>query len=156
MVFSGLVMKNEQTYAKKLNLKQHLPPAPPRPHTQDFTHITIMIAGFKNPILKLRGDQEIRIGRQVEASKIRWNNLDLDVYDAQQNTISRRHCHIYLQNGAFFIKDLESCNGTWLNGRRLEPNKPVALSSRDYLQVGKVGFWIFLPSAEAKTAHNTN
>lgn len=149
-------MSADKTLPKKVNLKQHLPPAPPRPHTQDFTHITIMIAGFKNPILKLRGDQEIRVGRQVEASMIRWNNLDLDIYDGEQKTISRRHCHLYPQNGLFWLEDLDSSNGTWLNGRRLEPNKPTAVQSRDYIQVGKVGFWIFLPNAEASSDQNNS
>lgn len=136
-----------RTLAKKLNLQRWLPPAPPRPHTHDFSHITVMLFGGKNPIFKFPGTGEVRVGRHVEDGKIRWNNLDLSAYDSLHNSLSRRHCRIFGEQNDFWVEDLDSLNGTWLNGRRLEPKKPARLKSRDYIQVGSIGMWVFLPQA---------
>ena len=41
-------------------------------------------------------------------------------YPHQVNYVSRRHAHIFLKNGAPFIEDLGSTNGTFVNGERLD------------------------------------
>ena len=38
----------------------------------------------------------------------------------------------------YFIVDLGSMNGTWLNGEKLEPNKPYELSSNDLICVAGI------------------
>jgi hypothetical protein len=35
------------------------------------------------------------------------------------DTVSRRHAELSLREGAWFIRDLGSSNGTWVNGRRV-------------------------------------
>jgi pSer/pThr/pTyr-binding forkhead associated (FHA) protein len=35
------------------------------------------------------------------------------------DTVSRRHAELRLRDGAWFIRDLGSSNGTWVNGRRV-------------------------------------
>ena len=45
----------------------------------------------------------------------------------QVNYLSRRHAHIFLKGGAPFIEDLESTNGTFVNGKRLDEHA-VALT----------------------------
>src|SRR5947208_13131837 len=48
---------------------------------------------------------------------------------------SRRHCIINLQNvGEFWLIDLGSSNGTFLNGRRL--HQPVRLCDQDQIIIG--------------------
>ncbi len=42
-------------------------------------------------------------------------------------TISREHAVIYGGRGGFFIQDLGSTNGTWLEGKKLDPEDPVFL-----------------------------
>ncbi len=50
-------------------------------------------------------------------------------------TISRRHCQLDWQNGAWHIVDLNSTNGTYVNGQRL--NDKVRLSERDRVTLGR-------------------
>lgn len=45
--------------------------------------------------------------------------------------ISRLHASIKEKNGRYFLSDLNSTNGTFLNGRRLEPNETVGLEDGD-------------------------
>jgi len=136
----------KNTIIKKINLpKLMTPPAPPpRPHTRNFAHLVLILSSAGNPVFKFLGDQEVRIGRHV-GDKIRWNNLDMGAYDPNRS-ISRRHCRLYPQDGKFFLEDLDSRNGTWLNGIRLEPKSPRPVSERQFIQIGQIGFWVFLPN----------
>jgi hypothetical protein len=60
--------------------------------------------------------------------------IDLTVDDA----VSRRHARIYRSGGQFFIQDLQSTNGTCLNGEWVEPGRDEALKSGDILLLGEV------------------
>jgi pSer/pThr/pTyr-binding forkhead associated (FHA) protein len=52
--------------------------------------------------------------------------------------VSRVHCRVTaLAGGELEIKDLESTNGTYINGERIETAR---LASGDRLQVGRVEF----------------
>jgi serine phosphatase RsbU (regulator of sigma subunit) len=48
--------------------------------------------------------------------------------------VSRQHAQILSQDGTFFIEDLGSSNGTYLNGKRVTGRTP--LTERDTLQIG--------------------
>jgi pSer/pThr/pTyr-binding forkhead associated (FHA) protein len=58
------------------------------------------------------GDQPLAIGRDETA--------DVLVSD---DTLSRRHFLIWREEQNFLIKDLESQNGTWVDGQRAEGSK---------------------------------
>lgn len=45
--------------------------------------------------------------------------------------ISRLHACIYREDGAFYLEDMNSTNGTFLNGRRLLPKERQLLSDGD-------------------------
>lgn len=43
-----------------------------------------------------------------------------NAYPHQVNYLSRRHAHIYMQDGDVYVEDLGSTNGTFVDGRRLD------------------------------------
>jgi len=49
-------------------------------------------------------------------------------------TVSRRHAEVRRENAKFFVRDLGSLNGTYVNRERVEETE---LSSGDELQIGK-------------------
>ena len=51
-------------------------------------------------------------------------------------SISRNHAQIFFRDGAFWIEDLGSKNGTFLRGQKLEA--PSELSDGDVIAVGPV------------------
>ncbi len=55
-------------------------------------------------------------------------------------TVSRVHARIYSKDGDTFIQDLNSKNGTYVNGRRLLPNESVVIVPEDELSFGKRKF----------------
>lgn len=56
----------------------------------------------------------------------------LQIEDA---SISSRHAEIYFENNAFFVKDLGSTNGTYLNGGQI---KKAPLNHDDELRFGSI------------------
>lgn len=58
-----------------------------------------------------------------------------------RDAISRRHCEFLLdESGRVCVRDLESTNGTYLEGRRLEPRVAVPVASGSGMKLGNVGF----------------
>ncbi|HWP43235.1 MAG TPA: FHA domain-containing protein, partial [Blastocatellia bacterium] len=79
---------------------------------------------------------ETNIGRWDADSGI-FPDVDLDEDDPEAK-ISRRHARIVNHNGQYFIEDLGSTNGTFVNrGRRLLPGKRHMLQNGDEVIVGK-------------------
>ena len=79
---------------------------------------------------------ETNIGRWDADSGI-FPDVDLDEDDSEAK-VSRRHARIVNHNSQYFIEDLGSTNGTFVNrGRRLLPGKRHMLQSGDEVIVGK-------------------
>jgi pSer/pThr/pTyr-binding forkhead associated (FHA) protein len=57
--------------------------------------------------------------------------------------LSRRHAELKLVNGALLVKDLESSNGTFVNGKRVDS---VRLQPGDTLSFDKLSFTVVGPS----------
>jgi hypothetical protein len=84
----------------------------------------------------LPADNEITIGRVDPHRGIR-PDIDLSKYDPASR-ISRRHARITSRGGQFYIEDLGSANGTFVNGRtRLKPQEPYPLVNGDVLKIGE-------------------
>jgi pSer/pThr/pTyr-binding forkhead associated (FHA) protein len=64
--------------------------------------------------------------------------------------VSRRHCLLYLEKGKLTVEDLNSANGTFLNGLRI--NGRQAIKPGDRLQIGPLTFRIDVPRGTKKLA----
>ena len=67
------------------------------------------------------------------------------------DSVSRRHCLIKRDNGSFRVVDLESYNGTFVNG---VPVGEQALHHGDQVAVGKIVFLFLLDETEAVATEN--
>jgi pSer/pThr/pTyr-binding forkhead associated (FHA) protein len=50
--------------------------------------------------------------------------------------VSRRHARIFYRDGSWYIEDLDSSNGTILNGENIKGKGPVKLNDGDELIIG--------------------
>ena len=55
-------------------------------------------------------------------------------------SVSRLHARISRDGNRFFITDLNSTNGTFRNGMRLEPNASEIIEPGDEIGIGKLKF----------------
>ncbi|MFQ3651090.1 MAG: SpoIIE family protein phosphatase [Gemmataceae bacterium] len=71
---------------------------------------------------------------------------DAEVY-LESLAVSRHHARVVHETNAYFIEDLGSSNGTYLNGHRL--GGKVQLSERDVLQIGPYEFQLYVEPLES-------
>lgn len=100
-----------------------LPPAVTAP--EDASHYLLVVQEGSSSVFPLPETGLVTIGRAPEC------NLEID--DA---SISRRHARIVSAGGAMQIVDLDSRNGTTVNGERLDSGRSIF--SGDVLTVGRV------------------
>jgi pSer/pThr/pTyr-binding forkhead associated (FHA) protein len=67
--------------------------------------------------------------------------------------VSRQHCQFTLQNETVLIQDLESYNGTFVNGRRI--SQPTPLHDGDELSLGPLCFRVSLLGQSPETLMDT-
>lgn len=58
------------------------------------------------------------------------------------NTISRTHCRISRKGAQITVTDLQSANGTYINGIRLQPNRPYLLKQGDVIRLANSEFQV--------------
>lgn len=108
-----------------------------RDHRSGVAHAALIIERGDAPGTEFRlTADESTIGRWDADNGI-FPDVDLDAFDADAK-VSRRHARIVRRNGAYYIEDLGSTNGTYVNrGRRLLPGNSQNLNDGDEVIVGK-------------------
>lgn len=108
-------------------------------------------SGFADAYLKLinlRRDLDFNVDEsyELEDDEIvgRGNKCTLRLADKY---LSVRHCRIYKSDGSFFIEDLGSTNGTFLNGDELA-DEAVELIDGDKISIGRLNFIFVMPKKE--------
>jgi pSer/pThr/pTyr-binding forkhead associated (FHA) protein len=66
--------------------------------------------------------------------------------------ISRQHCEFTAEGDQVLVKDLESYNGTFVNGR--PALTPLSIGDGDELTLGPMSFLVLMPRADAETARS--
>ncbi|MGE3467050.1 MAG: FHA domain-containing protein [Pyrinomonadaceae bacterium] len=114
-----------------------LPRSPANGSTSGVAHAGLVIERGDMPGTEFRlVNDESTIGRWDADNGI-FPDVDLDAHDSDAK-VSRRHARIVRNSGKYFIEDLGSTNGTYVNrGRRLLPGNPQALKDGDEVIVGK-------------------
>lgn len=75
---------------------------------------------------------------------------DCDLVIADRR-VSRRHAEVRREEDGFILCDLDSTNGTWLNGRRL--SVPTLLRDGDVIEIASARFTFSDPDATLETTH---
>ncbi len=79
----------------------------------------------------------ILIGRSDPTSS-RQPDIDLNPYNAVELGVSRRHAKIERNGTILSLIDLNSSNGTFVNGRRLASGQAYILRDGDEIRIGKL------------------
>lgn len=93
--------------------------------------------GPKKRQFQFQLDRPIHLGR-LDPSKDIFPDIDLTKENRKTKVVSRRHARLFVQENSVMVEDLDSLNGTYLNGERLPPFLSVALNDGDCLKLGSL------------------
>lgn len=108
-----------------LKKKKQLPDGPAEPETTDLRIQYPKSGSLPGKRYVIKGT--INIGRA--------DDCDI-IYPADAPGVSGHHCQVYVEGGTAYVKDLGSSHGTFVDGRRLSANQPVALRVGMTVQLG--------------------
>jgi serine/threonine-protein kinase len=89
-------------------------------------------AAWEMPVRK----SPLLLGRSQRSTGHR-PDFDMTFYDPE-GYVSRRHAHIIKARNGYFVADLGSSNGTFVNSRLLPPQRPRLLRNGDKITIGQV------------------
>lgn len=115
------------------------PPPDADLHPGSEAALALFIGGHKQPVL-LRKRAEIYLGRDRSPE---GDPPLIDPDTGLKSGVSRQHAVISHADGVYTIKDLESTNGSSLNGKRMLANVPYVLQSGDQIRLGKIVIYIY-------------
>lgn len=95
----------------------------PQQSKQDDPHLVLQIAA--------QAPQIIRLGQVLQIGRDPSNDLVLS-----RGPVSRHHACIVAQSGQYYVRDLESTNGTYVNNQRLAAHTPYLLNPGDVIRIG--------------------
>jgi pSer/pThr/pTyr-binding forkhead associated (FHA) protein len=81
------------------------------------------------------GRPELVIGR---THKDGAPDIDLGPYGGSQAGVSRRHNRLLRQGDGWFVEDLDSANGTFVNGVRVAPQQRMVVKNGDVIRCGQI------------------
>jgi len=90
---------------------------------RDRAALTLLAGPFPGRLFTVE-ESELVVGRQ--------EGIDGHIHDTD---LSRRHARVFRTEGGFALEDLQSTNGTWLNGRRVTGT--VELQDGDRIQMAR-------------------
>jgi len=112
-----------------------------------YDHNTVVFTIHSDRVyMMLPEGKDILMGRN-HTSNIMQPELDLSVYDAEECGISRLHAALKHESDGWRIIDMNSSNGTWVDGERLAPFVPHLLNKNSHVFLGKLQLAIVLPEA---------
>lgn len=123
----------------ELKKKGSRPDAPVIP-ANSWLSLHLMDSG---KILPLASRNEFTLGRLSEGQPI-MPDIDLTPYQAYASGVSRLHAVVKRDANRVMVMDLGSSNGTYLNGRRLNPHTEESLNHGDIVALGKLKIQVLL------------
>lgn len=131
-LFSRIKEKDKLTYNNTFDEDEDL--------SEEFQETTLMEDESLIKLVALNAPMEFSLNIVRNEYIIGTNNSYSDGVISFNKAISRRHCKISIINSKFYITDLNSSNGTYLNGRRLEGNKKNELKVGDVIKLANSEF----------------
>ena len=118
--------------------EQTLADLPPSPVTG--SHPRILLTD-KNVTLSVPQKDDVLIGRSHRNALV---DIDLGPYGAAEVGVSRNHARLICKDtDTWLIDDLESLNGTFVNGEKVEAGYPIAVKNGDVIRCSHLSF-VFL------------
>ena len=101
-------------------------------------------------MVSLECGDEIILGRLHPSNKIQ-PQVDLTEFGGGLHGASRLHAALRHDDDQWWIEDLDSSNGTWVDGERLAPYCPCRLNAKSKVTLANLEVEIILPAEGHKS-----
>lgn len=91
--------------------------------------------------LAIKDNKPVILGRSDMRTRF-VPDVDLTPYGALDRGVSREHSRLHLEGDRLYITDLDSTNGTFLAGKRLDPHVATLIRKGDELVLGRLAVQI--------------
>ncbi len=120
--------------------RKHLPssPSPRSARNNPKKSSTLVLVGFDATGKKLRILVPKRGASAMQGGYVIGRQATLVDYPMEDSKISRRHARITVEHGQCHIEDMNSTNGTRVNGRRLDAFVSTPISPGDRISIGRI------------------
>lgn len=115
----------------------------------DGNTILLMLPGQSAP-LTFTDIPSIILGRYDQSTGI-YPTVDLTPFFGKSLGVSRRHAEIFSKDGRFYVRDLESANGTFLNNKKIS-HRAEMIKSGDQIRLGELLIVVFLSEKDKAQA----
>ena len=112
-------------------------PRPPVDVVAPPWRLLLQVDGAKRTTIGLKVKPRMTIGR-ADSTGEHIPDIDLNPFDARRNGVSREHAVITYEDDTLYIEDLDSTNGTRINGFQLMPGRSYRLRDGDELEFGRL------------------
>jgi len=136
LITQAITDEQIETELKKKGARPEAPAIP----ANSWLSLHLMDSG---KILPLASRNEFTLGRLSEGQPI-MPDIDLTPYQAYASGVSRLHAVVKRDMNRVMVMDLGSSNGTYLNGRRLNPHTEESLNHGDIVALGKLKIQVLL------------
>lgn len=123
-------------------LRGSTPPFPQPPDEAPDSTVALRILN-DGDVLHIGGTNEYTLGRSTQGQTI-IPDIDLSSYQAYEAGVSRLHATLNITSSGVTIKDLDSANGTRLNGIHIEPYEEQRLNHGDILTFGRLKIQVLI------------
>lgn len=103
--------------------------------------VLLFVSGYQEPIA-IVVSRRATMGRR-STDDISQPNVDLDQYGAFEAGVSRMHAAVHRQKDGFYLEDLGSSNGTWLNEEPLPPGELRLLQNASQVRLGNLRLRVY-------------
>jgi pSer/pThr/pTyr-binding forkhead associated (FHA) protein len=114
----------------------------------DENPLLMMLPGQTTPLTFIN-QESIILGR-FDPSTGLAPTVDLIPYFGKSLGVSRRHAEIFLSDGFYYLRDLDSANGTWLNNKSVT-SQAQPLKSGDQIRLGELLIVVFLSEKDSQS-----
>jgi len=87
--------------------------------------------------------RKVVLGR-FDPGRKKGPDIDLAAHQAYERGVSRQHAILYQSGNQFYVEDLSSRNGTFVNGQRLEPFQAHPVDHGDEIRLGTLPLVLLL------------
>jgi hypothetical protein len=114
--------------------------------------LTVHFPGVGKILVSVAVGEELVLGR-FEANDTGPLCLNLIPFKAGDAGVSRRHAKIKHAESGWWIEDIGSSNGTWVDGERLLSLKPCRLQLNSHVLLANLECYVILPVSITRTEH---